>query len=94
MKINKTPRGFSRGFFRDQDGIFCSIQKSGLATRECVWIGIENPELVVFEDESCANYIVAKMPENFMVNAKMHLNREQVKELLPILTEFVETGNF
>lgn len=32
------------------------------------------------------------MPKNWSANSRMHLNREQIAELLPILQKFVETG--
>lgn len=32
-------RGFLRGDFLDEYGEKCSIQKSSLATKECIWLG-------------------------------------------------------
>lgn len=33
------------------------------------------------------------IPDCVSINTRMHLNREQVKELLPILQKFVDTGD-
>lgn len=32
------------------------------------------------------------IPDDVLLSTRMHLNREQVAELLPYLTRFVETG--
>ena len=64
-----------------------------LATNDAIWFGTDDTELIVFEDDNKGKYIKTKLPKNFMVNNRMHLNREQVKELLPILETFVKTGN-
>ena len=92
MEIKSTQRGFARAEFVDQYGEVCSIQKSSLATDDCIWLGINNPQLTVFEDESKGKYVNAKMPDNFMVSSRMHLTREQVADLLPLLQRFVQTG--
>lgn len=92
MDIEKNKRGFQHGNFTDLYGEKCSIQKSSLATDDAIWLGIYEPKLTVFENEQKGKYIVANMPDNFMVNSRMHLNREQVAELLPILQKFVDTG--
>lgn len=41
MKLGKTERGFARGEFVDKYGQFCSIQKSSLATEDCIWLGVD-----------------------------------------------------
>lgn len=68
MELKQTPRGFDYYDFLDHNGEGCSIQKSSLATEDCIWLGMHN-------------------------SMRMHLNKEQVKELLPILENFVKTGN-
>ena len=92
MNLEKNQRGFENGKFTDLYGEKCSIQKSSLATDDAIWLGIDKPKLTVFENEQRGNYLVAEMPKNFSVSSRMHLNREQVAELLPILQKFVETG--
>lgn len=78
-------RGFVGAAFEDLYGQQCSIQNSSLATEGAIWIGVENtgPHL------SGPN---GKFNEQ--VDARMHLSRKQVEELLPILHAFVEKAHF
>lgn len=92
MKKEKTERGFNIIEFIDKYGEKCSLQKSSLATEDCIWLGIDNPKLTIFEDENMGKYVVTEMPKTFSVSSRMHLTREQVAELLPYLEEFVKTG--
>lgn len=44
--INLAPandRGFLRGEFTDRYGEKCSIQKSSLASEDCIWLGCNRP---------------------------------------------------
>jgi hypothetical protein len=93
MKVEQTNRGFDIAEFKDKYGEQCSLQKSSLATEDCIWLGISKPKLTVFENSNRGKYLVADMPDNMSVNARMHLTRDMVKELLPYLTKFVETGD-
>ena len=93
IKLEVNQRGFEGGKFTDLYGEKCSIQESSLATDAAIWLGIANPKLTVFENEQKGKYLVTEMPKNFSVSSRMHLNREQVAELLPILQKFVETGH-
>ncbi len=93
MEIERTNRGFDIASFTDSYGETCSLQKSSSAFVNKIWLGISKPKLTVFENESKGQYIVTNMPENFSVNARMHLTRQQVAELLPYLQKFVETGD-
>ena len=92
MKIKKTQRGFGIVNSKDQHGTECSIQKSSSAMDDFIWLGIDNPKLTVFKDESMGQYLETTLPKTWMVDSRMHLSREQVAELLPILQKFVETG--
>jgi hypothetical protein len=92
MELRTTQRGFTIGNFIDRYGNQCSVQKSSLATEDAIWLGIDNPKLTVFQDKQKGKYIITDMPETFSVDSRMHLTREQVAELLPILQRFVETG--
>jgi hypothetical protein len=40
MKLKKTNRGFAIAEFIDRYGEKCSIQKSSLATENCIWLGV------------------------------------------------------
>ena len=39
IDITKTERGFAIGSFMDRYGHSCSIQKSSLASEDCIWLG-------------------------------------------------------
>lgn len=92
MEIEQTQRGFDITKFTDRYGAQCSLQKSSIATEDCIWLGIDNPKLTVFENKNKGRYIITEMPDNFDVNARMHLTREMVQEMLPYLQKFAESG--
>lgn len=77
MKSKKTIRGFALIEFDDLYEQKCSLQKSSIATTDAIWFGVDNT----------GDKLGGKD-----VNNRMHLNREQVKTLLPYLVRFVETG--
>jgi hypothetical protein len=102
MDIVQTQRGFSKGSFTDYNSINCSIQESSLATDDCIWLGIDVPRLTVFEDTNMGSakhslveskYIETDLPKNWSVDSRMHLTRQQVSDLLPLLQRFVDTGS-
>lgn len=70
-------RGFLKGSFKDRYGEECSIQKSSLATEDCIWLGCRH-ETVDKQGRPCG--------------ARMHLTQAMVADLLPLLQHFVETG--
>lgn len=89
MHINHTSRGFACVEFDDHYGQHCSLQKSSLADEDAIWFGVDNtgPHLS-FPNESVAE----RGPTDVDVHVRMHLTREQVATLLPLLVRFVETG--
>jgi len=93
MKIEYTNRGFGKITFIDDYGIKCSIQESSSASEEKIWFGVDDPKLIIFENNSKGKYIETDMPDNFSVDSRMHLTRKQVKDLLPHLINFVESGD-
>lgn len=95
MKITKTIRGFDIIDFIDRYNSECSIQKSSLATDDCIWFGINdaNPKIMASKiQEGAVGWIPYHIPKDVSLTTRMHLNRDQVKNLLPILRLFVETG--
>ena len=87
----RTKRGFAVLAFRDQHEIHCSIQKSSLANEDCIWLGCDDPDprsLIPGQ-----GWTKLQMPENYMVNTRMHLTRDQVAALLPVLQYFVDHGD-
>jgi hypothetical protein len=70
-------RGFLRGEFTDRYGEKCSIQKSSLATEDCIWLGCDH-ETVDSQGRPCG--------------ARMHLTRSMAADIVMRLERFIETG--
>lgn len=95
MKQGKTGRGFSIVEFKDKYDADCSIQKSSLTTEDCIWLGITDADPKIMASkvrEDLKGWVKYPIPEDVLLSTRMHLNREQVAELLPILQNFVDTG--
>ena len=99
--LEKTNRGFSVDRFLDLYGSKCSIQKSSLATDDAIWIGIDDAEPKILASKAASfvvdttettGWVPYPIPDEVLLTTRMHLNREQVAELLPTLQRFVETG--
>lgn len=83
---------------------FVLYKKSSLATDDCIWLGIDKVKIEEFFNGPLLKGMNSKWleinpedlkhsPENTIhIFSRMHLSREQVKELLPILQRFVDTG--
>lgn len=78
ITLDPTSRGFARGEFLDRYGEKCSIQKSSLATEDCIWLGCDHETFT---------------PGGMPAGARMHLTREMAADLIPLLVKFVETGD-
>ena len=97
MKAEKTERGFAITEFPDQTGKKCSLQKSSLATEDCIWLGVSAVAHKTFRpspptDVNDPAWVTFKMPQETYCFSRMHLSRETVQKLLPLLTRFAETG--
>lgn len=90
LKVNNTSRGFGRIEFTDLYGVPCSVQESSLATDDAIWLGANEIGLKKFNPGQ--GWQDVPTPDS-VANTRMHLSREQVAALLPILTHFVETGD-
>ncbi len=97
-----TPRGFTVVEFVDFYGHTCTLQKSSLATEDAIWLGVEEAEPKILASQAAAHgvktdettgWVPYPVPEEVMMTTRMHLTREQVKELLPYLTRFLATGD-
>jgi hypothetical protein len=87
MDLKRTQRGFLLAEFADRNGCHCSIQESSLATEEAIWLGMDtwyDGSPVGPQDEVTGFYL----------GGRMHLTREMVQELLPLLEYFAQTGAF
>lgn len=105
MEFKKSNRGFNIGLFKDLNGEACSIQESSLATEEAIWIGINNANPQIMSstaikmglrertfDENDNGFVPYPIPDEVIMSTRMHLTREMVADLLPILSHFVQTG--
>ena len=101
MDRKKTARGFVLYQFRDLYGSPCSLQKSSLAETDAIWLGIDDvaPKVLAshatsygIETSETTGWIPFPIPEGVEFTNRMHLTREQVEALLPMLQCFVDTG--
>ena len=97
MKFERehTQRGFQFIKAKDLYGKDFSIQKSSLATEDAIWFGIDNAEpkiLASKTERGGTGWVDYRIPKDVSLTTRMHLSRDQVAELLPILQHFVETG--
>ena len=107
--MEKTYRGFDLFRFRDRYDSECSLQKSSLATEDCIWLGVDDasPKVMATKATGVAEvqrvmldgmahddsgWVAYPIPTDVSLNTRMHLTRDQVRVLLPMLTNFVETG--
>lgn len=102
MDLKRTRRGFSIVSLCDYYGNECSIQKSSLATEECIWLGVNDPKPKIMASKAAEHGVVTKettgwidypIPEEVSLTTRMHLTRDQVAMLLPYLHAFVENGD-
>lgn len=96
MDIEKTSRGFSVARFVDRYGVRCSIQESSLATEPAIWLGADDLGLrrlpgngTGWHDVNLSEIFPGQTVQG---NTRMHLTQDQVRDLLPLLTHFAETG--
>jgi hypothetical protein len=95
FKESSTDRGFKKLEFADFYKSKCSIQESSLATDDAIWFGIDDPEPVIMASQTQqggTGFVPYQIPDDVILKTRMHLTREQVKGLLPILKMFVDTG--
>lgn len=78
FKNEKTLRGFQNLEFKDLYDAECSIQKSSCASEDAIWLGCNKVEI----DHTTGQ----------LLSPRMHLTREMVAELIPILQYFADTG--
>ena len=95
IKKGETQRGFEFHEFEDSKGVKCSIQKSSIATEDAIWFGCDDADpriFIPYDKEPWQKLEKPAHAQSWVFNTRMHLNREQVKQLLPILTKFVADG--
>ena len=101
FELENTCRGFNLITFKDRYGDTCQIQESSLASEPAIWFGVADAcpkvmasqaaSLGVDTTETCG-WVTYPIPEEVLLSTRMHLTVDQVKAILPILENFVETG--
>lgn len=97
--LKKTARGFSVVEFVDRDGVACSVQKSSIATQDCIWLGAIKLTLQKFtpygKPTSWQPVDVDELlgTREWVANERMHLTKRQVGFLIKVLQKFVDTGD-
>jgi len=101
MKQSLTQRGFALIEFTDRYDALCNIQKSSLATEDAIWFGVADANPIIMASQAAAHGVITSetcgwvpypVPNEVSLNTRMHLTREQVAELLPVLQHFADTG--
>lgn len=95
MEKKQTQRGFEYYEFKDRYGEKCSLQESSLATEAAIWFGVDdaNPKIMASQTpQGGTGWVKFDIPKEVLLTTRMHLTQDQVKELLPILNKFAETG--
>lgn len=101
LKFEHTNRGFPIVRFEDRYGAECSIQASSLAAEEAIWFGIDDakPQIMAVhaaahgvETAETTGWVPYPVPECVLLTTRMHLTRDQVTELMPVLQRFVTSG--
>lgn len=101
FKNEPTARGFAYSSFEDRYGAKCSIQKSSMAFEECIWFGVDDADPQIMCSNAERNGVIKQsntgwqpyeIPEDVLLTTRMHLTQEQVKEIIPVLQHFVDTG--
>lgn len=96
----KNIRGFEVQHFQDDYGLDCSIQESS-AVEPHVWLGVHNPPHKIMWDSAekygmkigeRAGWYDYPVPEEVLVESRMHLNRKQAKALAKKLLYFAKHG--
>lgn len=92
-KTETTGRGFKIIEGTDYNGVKFSIQESSVATNDVIWFGATTDGVKVFRgDWQDVNLEELLGTDRVVSNRRLHLTREQVKKILPILKQFVKTG--
>ena len=101
MKRDDTSRGFRVYTDTDRYGHGYSLQESSLATEQCIWLGLDDAKPQVLASQAAeagvetgetTGWVDYPVHENVLMHTRMHLTREQVAQMLPLLQYFVDHG--
>jgi hypothetical protein len=92
-KVEETRRGFQIVNLVDGNGMPYTIQESSRIGNPHLWLGPENPPVLQQGTEEDPGWKDVVLPERTEIFARMHLNREQVKELTKHLIAWLATNS-
>lgn len=97
IEHKQTARGFQYMEFKDRYGAECTLQDSSLATEAAIWFGVNDadPKIMARDMPGCGKttgWVPYPIPDNVLLSTRMHLTQTQVRELLPYLQRFADTG--
>ena len=72
--------------FCDDNGDLCDIQRSSSAMEDKIWLGTHNPEPKILK--SGTGWIDYPLPDDVLINHRMHLTRKQSVSLALKLLKF------
>ena len=93
--IKRTRRGFPIKYFTDGNGEICTMQiSSAIRDEKLIWLGCEEVGLKKFIPHEGWQEIDLKPSGEicYVANNRMHLTQSDVRDLLPALQHFAETG--
>lgn len=89
-KKSKTRRGFHIIRFKDDYGVKCNMQISSTYEKH-IWLGTESPNPKILEPG--LGWTPYQMPENTLIDHRMHLTRIQSAKLALKLLKFAILGH-
>jgi len=97
--------GFAKAEFKDHYGIECSVQKSSLASQDCIWLGINEANPIIMARDAIRlglkpvdggekdnGWVKYPVPQEVSMHTRMHLTRQQAREIAKVLTYFADNG--
>lgn len=101
IEFTHTQRGFALIKFTDRYDAECSLQKSSLASEDAIWFGVNDPKPKIMATQAARfgidpgagnGWVPFPLPDEVDLTTRMHLTRDMVAELLPMLQSFVDSG--
>lgn len=108
MKITTTSRGFELIEFEDVNGERCSLQQSSAMGfergpgQDHLWLGVNETRPVILASKAAAagiqtaettGWVEVPLPDGAMIASRMHLDRDQARELVAHLKRWIDTGS-
>lgn len=97
-----TTRGFGYVKFTDVYDLRCSIQQNSMLSGDRLWLGIDDPKPQIMASDARAlgyptrgvqqGWVTFDLPNEVLMQTRMHLDKEQVRGLITRLQHWVDTG--